>query len=247
MLYCDVILPVPVEGTFTYLLPEALADRVGEGFRVVVPFGKSKLYSGIVARKHSEPPAGDFELKAVVDVLDERAVVLPVQLRLWQWMAEYYMCPLGDVYKAAVPSGLRLESESTLTVNEDFDRWSQLKPQELQVFELLQSGKVHTVAQLSRSLKDARVLSRIKSLMGKGAVTVKETLDAGYRPRCEVHVRLASAYQTEEAFMKLCDELERTPKRLQLVTAYADMAGWASAFKLHNPQLVKEVSKAELL
>ena len=247
MLYCDVILPVPVEGTFTYLLPEALADCVGEGFRVVVPFGKSKLYSGIVVRKHSEPPTGNFELKAVVDVLDEQAMVLPRQLRLWQWMAEYYMCPLGDVYKAAVPSGLRLESESTLAVNEDFDQWAQLKPQELQVFELLQSGKVHTVAQLSRSLKDARVLSRIKSLMGKGAVTVKETLDAGYRPRCEVHVRLASAYQTEEAFMKLCDELERTPKRLQLVTTYADMAGWASAFKLHNPQLVKEVSKAELL
>ena len=122
MLYCDVILPVPVEGTFTYLLPEALADCVGEGFRVVVPFGKSKLYSGIVVRKHSEPPAGNFELKAVVDVLDEQAMVLPRQLRLWQWMADYYMCPLGDVYKAAVPSGLRLESESTLAVNEDFDQ-----------------------------------------------------------------------------------------------------------------------------
>lgn len=107
-MFAEVIVPVPVEGTFTYIIPPELDGRVKAGMRVRVPFGQSKTHVGIVAGIHSSEPEG-FELKCVLEVKDEQEVVLPVQLSLWKWIADYYMAPIGDVYKAAMPQGMKTE------------------------------------------------------------------------------------------------------------------------------------------
>ena len=107
MNYVEVILPLPLEGTFTYALPDSLADKAVEGSRVLVPLGKTKTYTGIVVRQHSERP--DFEVKELLAVLDDRPMLLPGQLKLWEWISDYYIAPLGDIYKAALPSGLKAE------------------------------------------------------------------------------------------------------------------------------------------
>ena len=107
MRYVEVILPLPLDGVFTYSLPDSMADRLQAGMRVLVPLGRSKHYTGIALRMHDVKP--DFEVKEVIAVMDERPLLLPVQLKLWRWMAEYYMAPLGDVYKAALPAGLKQE------------------------------------------------------------------------------------------------------------------------------------------
>lgn len=101
------ILPLPLDGVFTYSLPDSMTDRLQAGMRVLVPLGRSKQYTGIALRMHDVKP--DFEVKEVIAVMDERPLLLPVQLKLWRWMAEYYMAPLGDVYKAALPAGLKQE------------------------------------------------------------------------------------------------------------------------------------------
>ena len=108
MNFVDVILPVPLDGQFTYAVPAALQDRVQVGVRVTVPFGRSKTYVGIVSRLHDERPQG-FDVKEVIDVVDDGPLLLPQQLKLWQWLSYYYMCPIGEVYKAAMPSGLKAE------------------------------------------------------------------------------------------------------------------------------------------
>lgn len=108
MRYVDVILPVPLEGTFTYSVPENKADGIRFGVRVLVPFGKSKRYVGIAVRLHDEKPKG-YEVKDVDEVLDDAPIILDRQWRLWQWIAQYYMSPIGEVYKAALPSGLKAE------------------------------------------------------------------------------------------------------------------------------------------
>lgn len=108
MRYVDVILPVPLEGTFTYSVPENKADGIRFGVRVLVPFGKSKRYVGIAVRLHDEKPKG-YEVKDVDEVLDDAPMILDRQWRLWQWIAQYYMSPIGEVYKAALPSGLKAE------------------------------------------------------------------------------------------------------------------------------------------
>ena len=118
MTYANIILPLPLDGYFTYGVPEALASRVQNGIRVTVPFGKSKNYVGIVAEYPVDVPkpaeevaqqGKKIEYKNVADVLDDAPILLPQQLRLWKWIADYYMSPIGDVYKAALPSGLKAE------------------------------------------------------------------------------------------------------------------------------------------
>ena len=107
MQYVDVILPLPLEGMFTYAVSPELATRVQVGVRVVVPFSKSKRYTAIVARCHDDKP--DFEVRDVEEVLDEQPILMPQQLHLWQWISQYYMAPLGDVMNAALPAGLKNE------------------------------------------------------------------------------------------------------------------------------------------
>ena len=106
MMYADVILPVPLPGTFTYAVPEGMDVRVGE--RVLVAFGRSKTYLGIVARVHQEKPVG-YEVKPLLQAVDAAPIVTDVQLRLWAWMSDYYLSPVGEVYKAALPAGLKAE------------------------------------------------------------------------------------------------------------------------------------------
>lgn len=247
MSFCDVILPLPVEGTYTYLIPPALEKLVDVGFRVIVPFGTNKQYSGIILRIHADAPNADFKVKEIIAPLENHTLLTPEQLKLWQWMSNYYMCPLGDVYKAAIPSGLRMESETAVNLLEDFDNWESLKPKELQAFELLQGGKAKNVAQLRRAMNDDRVLDYVRGLMDKGALTIRETIESSFRPRREIHVRLAKPYLSEDALSKLFEQLERTPKRFQLLLKYAEMAGLSSAFTLKNEKLIQEVSKADLL
>ncbi len=108
MNYADLILPLPLQGTFTYALPAAMQSAVKVGMRVLVPFGRNKTYLGIVARLHDEQPQG-YEVKSVAQLMDAEPIVTPEQLRLWQWIADYYLSPIGDVYKAALPAGLKAE------------------------------------------------------------------------------------------------------------------------------------------
>ena len=118
MTYANIILPLPLDGYFTYCVPDDLASRVQNGMRVTVPFGKSKTYVGIVAEYPVDVPnpaeevaqqGKKIEYKNIAEVLDDTPILLPQQLRLWKWIADYYMSPIGDVYKAALPSGLKVE------------------------------------------------------------------------------------------------------------------------------------------
>ena len=108
-MFVDVILPVPLDGLFTYSVPQPLTDQVKIGVRVLVPFGRSKTYVGIVAKTHKGPLPTGFQIKDILQVLDASPILLDSQLRLWQWISDYYLSPIGEVYKAALPSGLKAE------------------------------------------------------------------------------------------------------------------------------------------
>ena len=108
MTYADVIMPVPLDGYFTYAVPSILEGATKVGMRVLVPFGRSKHYVGIVARLHDQKPEG-YAVKPIEQLLDDSPILLPSQLRQWQWVSDYYMSPIGEVYKAALPAGLKAE------------------------------------------------------------------------------------------------------------------------------------------
>ena len=205
--FVDVILPLPVEARFTYRVPQALNGQIAFGMRVIVPFGNNKLYAAVVERVHEEAPK-QFSTKYVLDVIDERPVVSEAQYRLWQWISAYYMCTVGEVMAAALPSALRLASETKVKIHPEFDGdVTVLTPYEMNVMELLLHRETMTVAEVGKSLQVAKVMPIIKSLVDKHAVITDEEIRNPYKPKKEMVVRLASPYDQEPAFMELLDRL----------------------------------------
>lgn len=239
--FADVILPLPLHSCFTYSLPEKWADEVQTGCRVVVPFGRKKYYTAIVRNVHYCAPT-DYEVKEVSALLDVRPILLPEQFRFWEWIADYYLCTQGDVYKAALPSGLKLESETIVEYNPDFEAEAPLSEKERQILDMLSNNPEQCVTKLEKESGLKNILSVIKSLLDKEAIFVKEELRRTYKPKTETRVRLTAAARNEHRLHIFFDELQRrAPKQLDLLMKYIELSGFLSG------RDVKEVSKAELL
>lgn len=213
--FVDVILPLPLEARFTYRVPQVMNGRIAFGMRVIVPFGNSKLYAAIVERVHEEAPK-QFSVKYVLDVIDDRPVISEAQYRLWQWMAEYYMCTIGEVMAASLPSALRLASETKVKIHPEFDGdVSVLTPYELNVVELLIHRETMTVAEVGKTLQVAKVMPIIKSLVDKRAVITDEEIRNPYKPKKETVISLVPPFNQEPAFMELLDKLNAKPSTAQ--------------------------------
>lgn len=245
--YVDVILPLALPGTFTYRLPSELAERVKVGSRIVVPLGKRKLYTAIALRLHSKGAGKDIEVKDVADVIDEAPLLLEKQLDFWQWCSYYYMCNLGEVMKAALPSGLKLESESLVHRNEEFTETELLSRRETQVFEVLTDNEPHSIEQIQKAIGLNNIFPIIKSLLGKDAVAMQESLSRSFKPRTETHVKLCAGYRNQEKLGQLFELLKRSERQTALLLAYLDASHATTALALGNEELLCEVSKKDLL
>ena len=245
-MFADVVLPLPLEGVYTYKIPTDLGTRVQVGCRVLVSFGARKMYTGIVLKTHNVTP--EYSTKEILELLDEKPILLPEQLKLWNWIASYYLCSIGEVYKAALPSGLKLESESVVEINEDFEATHPLKASEQMVLDALSEGKGEKVSALQRKTNVQNILPVVRRLLEMGAVVVKEEVQRLYKPRQQQCIRLSDDYFDEEKLVQLYDTLEkRSPKQFQLLHAYLNLSEGALAIKMQNPVLLKEVTKSQLM
>lgn len=240
MKYVSVILPLALNRVLTYAVPDELAADVIVGGRVVVPVGKKKLYTGIVSQIFDDFD-DDIEIKEIISVLDLNPVVTQSQLNLWKWIADYYICSLGEVMKAALPSGLKMESETLVAANEDFEEIEPLKKTELAVMENLSTSKQTSIEELSKLVKVKNLLPTMQSLLAKGAITLNEQLKDGYKPKMETYVTVSDRLLDTDAMNKAAAELERSPKQLELLLKFLSM----SSFYVKGEQ--KEVTKKELL
>ena len=173
MLYVDVILPLPLDGLFTYSVPKEWENKVCPYVRAKVPFGITKTHTALIVRSHNNPPQGDFDVKSIISIIDDEPILLPQQYDMWQWISKYYMSPMGDVMQAALPHGIKKE----------------------------------------------------------------ET----YRPKTEVYIRLADQYKNEQSLHNAMNMLSRSPKQMEVFTAYLDISGWAELKEKHS------VSREELI
>ena len=237
--YVDVILPLPLPKSFTYSLPDECAEDVKIGCRVVVPFGRKKFYTAIVLNVHYCAPT-EYEVKDISALLDASPILLPAQFKFWEWIADYYLCTQGDVYKAALPSGLKLESETIVEYNPDFEADAPLPEREQRILDLLAVDSQQCVTKLEKDSGIKNILTVIKSLLDKEAIFVKEELRRTYKPKTEARVRLAGTAD-EKRLHILFDILSRAPKQLALLMKYVECSGVLGA---GTP---KEVSKKELL
>lgn len=238
--YVDVILPLALSNTYTYILPDEFKAKACVGARVIVPFGSRKMYTALIYEFHTDSPE-NFEPKEVWALLDDSPIVGNHQLDFWNWLSTYYNCTLGEVFKAALPSGFKLESESVVTLVEDFEASQPLKKNEQQMLDLLASRGEMSVADLSKSMEQKNVLPIVKRLMDIGALALNEEVKEKYKPKTETYVRMSPFYYDEEHLHQAFDSLGKARKQLELLMYYLQYSQFLTKDN------VLEISKKDLL
>ncbi|AJR03862.1 replication restart helicase PriA [Siansivirga zeaxanthinifaciens] len=215
--FIDVIIPVPLQKLFTYSITASEYDFLKVGMRVSVPFGKSKIYTGIVYNIHTEAPIV-YEAKEIHQILDETPLVTQNQLNLWQWISSYYMCTLGDVMRAALPNAFVLESETIVTKNAKkvIDE-ALLKDEEFLIYDALQFQSSLKIQDIVNILGKNNVLPIINRLLEKEAIHVDEEVFEKYKPKLVRYVKLHAQYTSEQALQQLLDDLNRAPKQHKVI------------------------------
>ena len=236
-LFVEVILPLAIAKNYTYRVPFQLNNEVAIGKRVVVQFGKSKLYTAIVASIGNQAPE-KYEAKYLIEILDDRPVVSERQLQFWQWLSEYYMCTVGEVMNAALPSALKLASETKVVLNKgfEFDR-AALHDKEFMIVEALELQSELTVGDIAKLLGQKTVMPILKLMFEKNVINISEEVSERYKPRKKTFIKLNPIYNDPENLKELFPILEkRAPKQADALLAY---------IKLARHQ--KTISKSELV
>lgn len=193
------------------------AHFLKQGMRVAVPFGKSKIYTGIVYSVYKDRPPV-YETKSIDQILDETPIITTTQLKHWEWMATYYMCTLGEVIRAALPSAFLLESETIVTLSSEGNtEESNFSDEEFLVYEALQHQSALHINDIRSILDRKNVVGVLKQLIDKGVITVQEEVYEQYTPKLKRYIKLASSYTSEENLTALLDTLSRAPKQREVL------------------------------
>ena len=235
-IFIEVILPLAISKTYTYRVPLDMTADVAIGKRVVVQFGRNKIYTAIICLISETPPTL-YEAKYIIDVLDNEAIVNEFQLKLWQWMSDYYICNLGEVMQAALPSALKLASETKIVLNtfEDIDK-SLLSDKEFLIVDALELHPELSVSDISKLLGQKTVFPLLRGLFEKNVIIISEEITEKFKPRKKAFIVLNPQYDEPENRKALFEVLERAPKQLEILLAY---------FKLEKQQA--EIAKTDLI
>lgn len=228
-LFADVLLPLPVGGTFTYRVPFDLNDHIRIGVRVVVQFGQRKIYTALVLRLHEKPPV-DRIPKYVLSVLDAEPVMLRVQWHFWEWLSTYYLCFPGEVMNAALPAALKLASESKIALNPAYqERVQVLNEKESLVLEALHHRTSITLTDVSRIIEQQKIIPLIKTMIEKGIILLEEELQQRVKPKTEAFVTLANPFTEEAQLQQLFDLLaKRAKKQLEMLMTFVQLSHYGS-------------------
>ncbi|MCF6342804.1 MAG: primosomal protein N' [Bacteroidales bacterium] len=245
-LFADILLPLPVPGTFTYRVPYDLNEFVTEGQRVAVQFGRKKIYAGLIRKLHREVP--EYVPKYILHLLDEKPLVNDLQFRFWDWISAYYMSTRGQVMQAALPAAFKLSSESKILLSPDFlpDR-DNLDEFEYRVTEALLAKKRLAIDEISKIVGFQKVLPLLKKMIEKNMLVMEEELKEGYKPKMERFVSLSDEFRDEDAMRELMDGLgKRAYKQLELLMHFLRMAGFPMemGFQIRQNELLKKAESS---
>jgi len=217
--FIEVVLPLSLSKTFTYKVSEAEFCFVKKGMRIAVPFGKNKIYTALVIDLHQNAPTL-YEAKEIHQILDEKPIVNEFQINLWFWIASYYMCNIGDVYRGALPSALLLESETIISQRKETTVVeTELSDDEFLIYEALQHQSSLKIQNIIDILNKKTVLPVIQKLIDKNIISLEEEIQEEYKPKLIRYIRLHEQYQAEVNLIALLDSL-KSDKRKNLVLQY---------------------------
>lgn len=244
MTYAEVLLPLPLTGFFTYKVPDMMAEAIRPGCRVVVPFGRTKFYTGIVAGLTPRRPEG-FETKEISQLLDSEPIVRHPQMKFWEWIADYYLCSTGEVFRAAVPAGLKLESETVVEVNPDFeeDPGDRLGERDLLVMNAVRRvPKKATLAAVARETGFRNTSAIVARLVERDALMVSENLVERYKTRKIEMVEMAIERGDSAALHAAFDSVKGAPKQEKALLTLIELSGF-----MRQGSDLCEVTRADLL
>ena len=243
--FVDVILPLPLYSSYTYSVPEEFRDDVQVGSRVLVQFGKKKYYTGIVEALHTNEPKG-YETKPLVSVLDSEPILRYPQLNFWKWLSDYYLCSPGEVYKAAVPTGLKPESETRISLNPDYepDETNPVKLTDHQalVLMVMQEHKRITMDELESETGIRNVAKTVMPMLDAGILEVDERIAERYRPKKITVVSLCFPRQNQEKLHKCFDLIKKSRQQEKALLTYLDLSGW-----LNHSVKLRTVTRQQLM
>jgi primosomal protein N' (replication factor Y) len=240
MYFVEVILPLALAKTFTYSISEAEYHYIQKGMRLAVPFGKSKIYTALAIDLHQNKPTL-YEAKEIHQILDEKPIVTENQIKHWQWIASYYMCAIGDVYRGAMPSALLLENETLISQKTDvFVDESQLSDDEYLIYQALQQQSSLKVQDIIGILNKKNVFPIIQKLIDKNILVLQEEMQENYKPKLVRYIRLHSNYESNEGLNDLLNALKNANKQKEVVLAYFQL----SASEKKKPISVKKLVEA---
>ena len=247
-LFAEILLPLPIPGTYTYRVPFELNQKAKVGQRAVVQFGKTKIMSGLIISLTEEVP-DCTSIKYLLDILDDDPVVNENQLKLWQWIASYYICYLGDVMQVALPSALKLSSESKIMLSDEFVLDSMaLSDNEFLIVEALQIQPQLTITEVSKIIGYKKIMPLVKTMIEKKIIVMQEELQQKYKAKYERYVRLTNTYRNEDAMRELMDTLsKRAYKQLELLMAFFVLGGSADNDVLASDLLKKANATSSIL
>jgi primosomal protein N' (replication factor Y) len=239
MFFVEVILPLALDKTFTYQVSEAEFHFIKPGMRIAVPFGKSKIYTALAVEVHQNKPLL-YEAKEIHEIIDETPIVTSIQIKHWFWIAEYYMCSIGEVYKSAIPSALLLESETIILKNRETEALkSELSDDEFLVYEALEKQNSLKVQDIIAILNKKTVLPVLQKLLAKEVIYLQEEVKENYKPKLIRFVRLHQKYDNENGLKELLETLKNAHKQREVVLKYFQLK--ASTKK---PISVKQLSES---
>ena len=245
-LFVEVLLPLNLKNLFTYRVPIELNEEIIVGKRVSVPFGKKKILAGLIFSIHEKPPK-DYEAKYLIDVIDNDTIVDKNQLELWNWMSNYYMSSLGLVYNAAMPAGLKLEGESKMVLNPDFNPDdTTLDTKETILIEAIRSAKEISITQATSYLKSRSIHKYVKSLYLKGAILLKDDLQKNYTAKTTTYIKINDEIASEDQLNDIFNQLEKRAKA-QLKTLMTFIAHFGIKSECEKTKLAKhDVTNASI-
>ncbi len=217
--FADLILPVPIPSLFTYRVPREMAGNIKVGARVIVQFGAKRVITGVVGNLHTNPPV-KYQAKYILELLDDQPIVTTRQLELFKWVAEYYLCNIGEVLNVALPSGLKITSESRIQLNPEFEYDDLLTDLERIIVDEIRKQQTLSYQEVERLLGKSNITSLIKSLVGKRAVILFEEVKEKYKPKVAKKIRLTQDYLTNNALVALTSSLDKTPKQQEIILRY---------------------------
>jgi primosomal protein N' (replication factor Y) len=220
LFFAEVILPLSLAKTFTYSISEAEYHYIKKGMRLAVPFGKSRIYTALVVETHQNQPTL-YDAKEIHQILDESPIVTEVQIAHWQWIASYYMCAIGDVYRGAMPSALLLESETVISQKTDvFVDESTLSDDEFLIFQALQQQSSLKVQDIIAILNKKNIFPVIQKLIDKNILVLDEEMRESYKPKLVRYIRLHSKYDSNQGLGELLETLKSANKQKEIVLTY---------------------------